>query len=125
MPSATSLPDVTARASSQRILVTLAVLAVLYFGTRLPVPGLDQQALAGQGVDFWSPGAQRFSVLALGVMPWFNALICGELLWLLFPGVRRWRALNGGGYDRMVLMLTILFAALQAYGVAVSFGRRR
>lgn len=121
MQSATSLPDVTARANGRRILVTVGVLAVLYLGTRLPVPGLDPQALAAQGVDAWGGGAQRFSVLALGVMPWFNALICGELLWLLLARVRRWPARDGGGFDRMVLLLTIFFAALQAYGLAIAF----
>jgi preprotein translocase subunit SecY len=59
--------------------------------------------------------------LALGVMPWFNALMCGELLWLLLAPVRRWRARDSGGFDRMVLLLTIFFAALQSYGLAIAF----
>jgi preprotein translocase subunit SecY len=61
------------------------------------------------------------SVLALGVMPWFNALIVGELAWLLIPAVRRWRSANGSAYERGVVILAVIFAAVQAYGVAVAF----
>ncbi len=120
MLSATSLPHGAARTSAQRVAVTLAVLAVLFVGTRLPAPGLDPQALSGQQFDGWSGSGQRLSVLALGVMPWFNALIVGELAWLFIPAVRRWRSANGSAYERSVMILTVIFAAVQAYGVAVA-----
>lgn len=120
MPSATSLTHGSGRTSAQRVAVTLAVLAVLFIGTRLPVPGLDPQALSGQQFDAWSGSGQRLSVLALGVMPWFNALIVGELVWLFIPAVRRWRSDNGAAYERSVMFLAVIFAAVQAYGVAVA-----
>ncbi|MEK7712127.1 MAG: preprotein translocase subunit SecY, partial [Pseudomonadota bacterium] len=75
----------------QRLLFVLGALVVYRIGTHIPVPGIDPVALAemfkqtqGSIVDLFnmfSGGAlERFSVLALGVMPYISASIIMQLM---------------------------------------------
>lgn len=120
MPMEPSTGDGTAARAGVRIAVTVGVLAIYFLGGRVPLPGLDLVAVEASSRPFWGGAGERFGVLSLGVMPWLNALILGEVLWLLFDGVRRWRATHDRQYQRVLLIVTILFAAMQAYGVAIA-----
>ena len=78
------------------MLFTLAMLAIYRVGVAIPTPGIDGQALAAffeQAkntmlglVNMFSGGAlERFSIFALGIMPYISASIILQLLTVVFP----------------------------------------
>ncbi|HLB01697.1 MAG TPA: preprotein translocase subunit SecY, partial [Nitrospiria bacterium] len=80
----------------QRILFTLAMLAVYRMGAHIPTPGINNEALgeflrekggALMGfLDIFSGGAlSRLTVLALGIMPYISASIILQLLTVVVP----------------------------------------
>jgi preprotein translocase subunit SecY len=80
----------------RRVLFTLALLAVYRVGVAIPTPGIDGQALAAffeqarstvlGMVNLFSGGAiERFSIFALGIMPYISASIIIQLLTVVFP----------------------------------------
>jgi preprotein translocase subunit SecY len=80
----------------RRVLFTLAILAVYRVGVAIPTPGIDGQALAAffeqarstvlGMVNLLSGGAiERFSIFALGIMPYISASIILQLLTVVFP----------------------------------------
>ena len=80
------LPEGTLNHLQKKILYTLGFLAIYRVGVHIPVPGVDTQALSeffkSQGANLFgmfnmfSGGAlERFSVFALGVMPYISASI--------------------------------------------------
>jgi len=80
----------------QRLLFLIGALIVYRIGTFIPVPGIDAVKLAQlfssqQGTildmfNMFSGGAlQRFSVLALGIMPYISASIIVQLLTAVSP----------------------------------------
>ncbi|MDH4133145.1 MAG: preprotein translocase subunit SecY, partial [Gammaproteobacteria bacterium] len=84
----------------QRLLFVLGGLIVFRIGTHIPVPGIDPIALAelfkqaqGSIVDLFnmfSGGAlERFSVLALGVMPYISASIIMQLMTTVIPALEQ------------------------------------
>jgi len=80
----------------RRLLFTAAMLAVYRIGVSVPTPGIDGQALASffdaasstlfGWVNLFSGGAlERFSVLALGIMPYISVAIILDLLKIGWP----------------------------------------
>ena len=80
----------------RRILFTFGMLAVYRVGVAIPTPGIDGQALAAffeQArntmlglVNMFSGGAlERFSIFALGIMPYISSSIILQLLTVVFP----------------------------------------
>ncbi|MBU6374982.1 MAG: preprotein translocase subunit SecY [Bdellovibrionales bacterium] len=80
----------------KRILFVLVTLAVYRIGVHVPTPGVDSAALEQvfanmKGTIFgvfnlFSGGAlQKFSIFALGVMPYISASIIAQLLTVVFP----------------------------------------
>ena len=72
------------------------MLAVYRLGAHIPTPGVDPQAISGilPGVggpifgflDIFSGGAlRRFSVFALGIMPYISSSIILQLLTVVWP----------------------------------------
>jgi preprotein translocase subunit SecY len=89
--NATRVPELR-----RRVLFTLAMLAVYRVGVAIPTPGIDGQALAAffeQArntmlglVNMFSGGAlERFSIFALGIMPYISSSIILQLLTVVFP----------------------------------------
>jgi preprotein translocase subunit SecY len=89
--NATRVPELR-----RRVLFTLAMLGVYRVGVAIPTPGIDGQALAAffeQArntmlglVNMFSGGAlERFSIFALGIMPYISASIILQLLTVVFP----------------------------------------
>ncbi len=84
-----------------RILFSLAMLAVYRIGVFVTVPGVDRQLVArmmesraGSGllgmIDLFSGGAlQQVSIFALGIMPYISASIILQLLTVVVPSVER------------------------------------
>src|SRR3989454_11196445 len=80
----------------KRLGFTAAALAVYRLGVAIPTPGIDGQALAqffAQArnnivglVNLFSGGAlERFSIFALGIMPYISASIILQLLTVVIP----------------------------------------
>src|SRR5216683_811003 len=80
----------------RRLLFTAAMLAVYRIGVAVPTPGIDGQALASffdaasstlfGWVNLFSGGAlERFSVFALGIMPYISVAIILDLLKVAWP----------------------------------------
>ena len=81
-----------------RLLFSLAMLAVYRVGVFVPVPGVDRQAMAqdfdGGGflgmLDMFSGGAlKQSSIFALGIMPYITSSIILQLLTVLVPTIDR------------------------------------
>jgi preprotein translocase subunit SecY len=79
----------------QRLLFTAAILAAYRLGSYIPFPGVDPQVLA-QGAAtnnavtglfgvFTGGAFSRFSVLALGIMPYITAAIVMQLMTVAIP----------------------------------------
>jgi preprotein translocase subunit SecY len=90
------LPEGTLNHLQKKILFTLGFLALYRIGVHVPIPGVDTAALSdffkGQGANLFgmfnmfSGGAlERFSVCALGVMPYISASIISQLLTVVVP----------------------------------------
>jgi preprotein translocase subunit SecY len=80
----------------RRLLFTAAVLAIYRIGVAVPTPGIDGQALASffdaarstlfGWINLFSGGAlERFSVFALGIMPYISVAIILDLLKVASP----------------------------------------
>ncbi len=80
----------------KRILFTLAMLAIYRLGVHIPTPGVDGEALkqvfeSMSGTIFgffnmFSGGAlERFSIFALGIMPYISSSIIFQLLTVVIP----------------------------------------
>jgi preprotein translocase subunit SecY len=84
----------------RRLFFTFALLAVYRVGVAIPTPGIDGKALAAffqQAsstvfglVNLFSGGAlERFSIFALGIMPYISASIILQLLTVVIPALER------------------------------------
>lgn len=80
----------------RRIIFTLLMLAVYRIGVQIPTPGINSEVLAtffakNAGtifgmVNMFSGGAlERFSIFALGIMPYISASIIFQLLTVVIP----------------------------------------
>lgn len=84
-----------------RVLFSLAMLAIYRIGVFVTVPGVDRHVMAdymnsrGAGglmglIDLFSGGAlQQVSIFALGIMPYISASIILQLLTVVVPAVER------------------------------------
>jgi len=131
--NALSLPDLR-----RKIFFTLLILLIYRAAAHVPVPGVDQEALAaflagGEAgsqlfnfLDLVSGGAlSNFSVLAMGVYPYITASIIIQLLTPIIPQLEE-IAKEPGGREKLnqyTHWLTVPLAALQAYGQAVFIQR--
>lgn len=81
---------------TKKILFTLGFLALYRIGVHVPIPGVNSEALAeffkDQGGNllgmfnmFSGGAAERFSIFALGVMPYISASIIVQLLTVIVP----------------------------------------
>lgn len=117
----------------QRVFFVLAALLVFRIGTHIPVPGIDPIALSalfeqqkGTILDMFnmfSGGAlERFSVLALGIMPYISASIIMQLLTKVSPKLEQLNKEGAGGRRKITQYtryFTLVLATFQAFGVAV------
>jgi preprotein translocase subunit SecY len=120
----------------RRLLFTAFILAVYRFGSWVPAPGVDQQTLsglfggsAGNGVlgllNLFSGSAlSRFSLFALGIMPYVTASIIFQVLAIVIPSLERLQKEGEAGYAKITQYtryLTVALAAAQATGYAFLF----
>ena len=114
----------------KRLLFTLGMLVVVRLGSHLPLPGVDKEAMANlfaQGgilgfFDLFAGGAlSRFSVFALGIMPYINASIIMNLLTAVVPTLERWAKEGEEGRAKITKITryaTVFLAVIQAFGIS-------
>src|SRR5256885_14470230 len=121
----------------RRLLFTAGVLAVYRLGSWVPAPGVDQKALAqffghggGSGgvlqlLNLFSGSAlSRFSLFALGIMPFRTASVIFQVLAVVVPSLERLQKEGEAGYAKITQYtryLTVALAAAQATGYAFLF----
>ena len=118
---------------SGRILFTLAILFVCRIGSFIPIPGIDSVALASlaeqsqAGIlgmfNMLSGGSLgRMSIFALAIMPYITASIIIQLMTIAYKPLENLKKDGEVGrrkINQLSRYLTVLFAAFQAYGVAI------
>lgn len=117
----------------KRIFFTLALLVVYRVGVNVPVPGIDSAALAEifnrfRGVlgivDLFSGGAlERFSIFALGIMPYISASIILQLLTVVIPHLERLSKEGEQGRKKITQYTrygTVVLSIIQ--GLGISYG---
>ncbi len=118
-----------------KILFTLAILALYRFGAYVPVPGIPFNEFANQftqsgGVsmtmlDLFTGGAlSNFSVFSLGIMPYITASIIMQLMQGVIPAVGRWAKEGETGRRRITQVtryLTLALGLINAIGYLLLF----
>jgi preprotein translocase subunit SecY len=121
-----------------RVLFTAMILALYRLGSWMPSPGVNSDsiegAFSGQGgtvlglLDLFSGGAlSRFSIFALGIMPYVTASIILQLMTVVVPRLEQLQKEGEAGYAKInqyTRYLTIALAAAQATGYAFLFRRQ-
>jgi preprotein translocase subunit SecY len=123
----------------RRVLFTAGVLAVYRFGSWLPAPGVDSAQIQnffngggrGNGIFgllniFSGSALSRFSVFALGIMPYVTASIILQLLTVVIPQLEQLQKEGESGYAKInqyTRYLTVALAAAQSTGYAFLFRR--
>lgn len=116
----------------QRLLFVFVALIIYRIGTFIPVPGVNPQALLqfmnsqqGTIVDvfnlFTGGALERFSLFALGVMPYISASIIMQLMSSAVPQLQQLKKEGSSGRQKITQYtrnFTVLLAAIQAGGVA-------
>ncbi len=117
-----------------RLLFVLGALVVFRIGSFIPVPGIDPVALQvlfeqqrGTILDMFnmfSGGALgRFSVFAIGIMPYISAAIIMQLLTHVEPRLKELRKEGEAGRRKITRYTrygTVALATFQALGVAIA-----
>jgi len=118
----------------KRLFFVFGAILVYRIGTYIPVPGINPAALAsffeqqsGTIIDMFnmfSGGAlERFSILALGIMPYISASIIMQLMSSTMPALKEIKKEGETGRKKITQYTrygTLLLATMQAGGVAVA-----
>jgi preprotein translocase subunit SecY len=118
----------------KRLLFLLGALIVYRIGTHIPVPGIDPAQLAqmfsskGGGIldmfNMFSGGALgRFSVLALGIMPYISASIIMQLMTVVSPQMEALKKEGEAGRRKITQYTrygTVVLATFQSLGIAIA-----
>ena len=123
-----------AKALQQRIWFTLGALLVYRLGTFIPVPGIDpdafratfeqsQQGIVGMFNMFAGGAVERMAILALNLIPYITASIVIQVVATASPRLEALKKEGGEAGRRKMNQytryLTVVFCAVQAYGIAV------
>ena len=116
----------------KRVLYTLGLLAVYRIGGHIPTPGIDNAALLRlfeqQGgsilgyVDLFAGGNfRRFTIFALGIMPYITASIILQLLTVVWPYLEKLSKEGEAGRRKITQWTrygTVILSVVQSLGVA-------
>jgi preprotein translocase subunit SecY len=124
----------------QRVLFTAFILALYRVGSWIPSPGVNSDQVSnyfnrggGSGtilglLSLFSGGAlSRFSVFALGIMPYITASIILQLLTVVLPRLEALQKEGESGYAKInqyTRYLTVGLSAAQAVGYTYLFKRQ-
>ena len=118
----------------KRIWFTLGALLVYRFGTYIPMPGINVDALRqtfaqhASGVlglfNMFAGGAVgRMAIFALGIMPYISASIIVQLMTSVIPSLEALKKEGETGrkiINQYTRYGTVLLALIQAYGIAIA-----
>jgi preprotein translocase subunit SecY len=118
----------------RRLVFLLLALVVYRIGTHIPVPGIDpnqlQQLFKGQesGIlslfNMFSGGAlSRFSIFALGIMPYISASIIMQLMSYVVPSMEALKKEGEAGRRKITQYTrygTLGLAIFQSMGIAIA-----
>ena len=118
----------------QRLIFLVLALLVFRLGAHIPVPGIDPdqlaQLFAGQkdGIlgmfNLFSGGAlSRFTVFALGIMPYISASIIMQLMTIVVPSLEALKKEGQAGQRKITQYTrygTVFLATFQALGISVA-----
>src|SRR5437879_2077399 len=117
-----------------RVLFTLALLAVYRIGAHIPTPGINTRVLEqlfqqGQGsvlgiFDLFSGGnLRRLTIFALGIMPYITASIILQLMTVVFPYLEKLQKEGELGRRKITQYtryLTIVLSIIQSTTIATA-----
>jgi preprotein translocase subunit SecY len=120
-----------------KILFTLAIIALYRFGSYVPAPGIDidavqelkNQAESSGGVlgflQLFSGGAlTNFAIFALGIMPYITSSIIMQILTVVIPKLEEWQNQGAVGQRKITQWtryLAIAIAVLQSTALSFLF----
>ncbi len=119
-----------------KIIFTLAMIALYRLGSNVTVPGIDfgavqdLQAQAQRGgvlgfLNLFSGGAlTQMAVFALGIMPYITSSIIMQLLAVVIPKIEQWQKQGAVGQKKITQWtryMTVGLALLQATGITYQF----
>ena len=118
----------------QRLVFLVLALLVFRLGAHIPVPGIDPDQLArlfsGQkdGIlgmfNLFSGGAlSRFTIFALGIMPYISASIIMQLMTIVVPSLESLKKEGQAGQRKITQYTrygTVFLATFQALGISVA-----
>jgi len=117
----------------QRLLFTVAMLAVYRVGAHVPTPGINNAELSrflhDQGgallgfLDIFSGGAlSRLTIFALGIMPYISASIIIQLLTVVIPHLSKLSKEGERGRKKIIQYTrfgTVGIALVQSFGISI------
>ena len=118
----------------QRLIFLVLALLVFRLGAHIPVPGIDPDQLAQLFADqkdgilgmfnLFSGGAlSRFTVFALGIMPYISASIIMQLMTIVVPSLESLKKEGQAGQRKITQYTrygTVFLATFQALGISVA-----
>jgi preprotein translocase subunit SecY len=124
----------------KRLLFTAFILAVYRIGSWLPAPGVSSDQISnyfnrggGSGtilglLSLFSGGAlSRFSIFALGIMPYITSSIILQLMTVVIPRLEQLQKEGESGYAKInqyTRYLTVALSVMQAAGYTYLFKRQ-
>lgn len=121
----------------RRVIFTAVILALYRLGSWIPAPGIDSQSISaffntgGRGLGvfgllntFSGSALSRFSIFALGIMPYVTASIILQLLTVVVPTLEQLQKEGEAGMAKInqyTRYLTVALAAAQSLGYAFLF----
>ena len=118
----------------KKFFYTFLFLVIYRIAAQIPVPGVDPNALnayfsdSSQGlfdlINTFSGGSfKRFSILALGIMPYITTSIIFSLLGEVVPSIQEMQEDSDGHrkIQKMTRYFTVLLCMIQGYGVVSLF----
>src|SRR3569833_310354 len=116
-----------------RVLFTLALLAVYRLGGHIPTPGVNADQLQAlfqnaRGsvlgfVDLFSGGQlRRLTIFALGIMPYITASIILQLLTVVYEPLAKLQKEGELGRKKITQWtryLTVVLSCIQSFGIAI------
>ncbi|MFN4197100.1 MAG: preprotein translocase subunit SecY, partial [Caldimicrobium sp.] len=117
----------------RRLFYLFLGLAIYRFAIHIPAPGINAEAFleffqrAGGTLfgflDIFSGGAlRRFSICALGVMPYISASIIMQLFTVVFPTIKEYYKEGPEGRRKIAYYtryLTVVICLIQGFGIAL------
>jgi len=121
----------------RRVLFTALILALYRLGSWMPAPGVNSDAIKSYFNNkggtilgllniFSGSALSRFSLFALGIMPYVTASIILQLLTVVLPKLEQLQKEGEAGYARInqyTRYLTVFLAAAQSLGYTYLFKR--